>query len=120
MIQEPYWKNYFRSSHCGTTGLAASLECPAQWVKDLALALLQLQLRLKLRWAPIPGPGAPYSVGWPKMKKKITLYPSFLHQLVYINNSLFLRQNRMFEIHKMSQRTNSTIACDERVNIKEK
>ena len=44
-------KTKLRSSHCGTMGLAASLECwdagsipiPAQWVKDLVL--LQLRCR---------------------------------------------------------------------------
>ena len=52
-----------RSSHCGTTGLAVSLECwdagsipgPAQGVKDLALLQLRYTSQLWVGSDPWPG-----------------------------------------------------------------
>ena len=60
------------SSHCGTTGLVASLEHwdigsihnPGQWVKDLALSQLWCRLQLQLG----SGLGTPYATKYIKKK----------------------------------------------------
>ena len=66
-----------RNSHCGVTGLEASLEgedtgsipSPALWVKDLVW--LQLQRATAARMGPLPpGRGTPYALGQPKKKRE--------------------------------------------------
>lgn len=66
-----------RNSHCGVTGLEASLEgedtgsipSPALWVK--VLVWLQLQRATAARMGPLPpGRGTPYALGQPKKKRE--------------------------------------------------
>ena len=51
---------------------ADSVPSLVQWVEDLAL--LQLQLTSQRGLDLIPDPGTPYAVGWPKNKKKETVW----------------------------------------------
>ena len=68
----------FRSSRCGTTGLAASLRhwdagsipSQAQWVKDLALPQLWSRSELPLRRRSDPWPGNSICFGEAEKRKK--------------------------------------------------
>ena len=89
-----------QSSHCGTTGSAASWECwdvgsiPSltQWFKDLAFLGHNCGLDL------IPGPGIPYAEGQPKKEnkkqKKRLRFPvsSFLEMLVLETHLSFYKE----------------------------